>query len=482
MNFRIIFHILGWVLIIESGFLLLPFLVGLLYSEQIGFAYLITALLCAAVGVPFVLNKPKGEHFFVREGFVAVALSWIVLSLFGCLPFIFGGEIPSFTDALFETVSGFTTTGSSILSDVQALSHASLFWRSFSNWIGGMGVLVFLLAILPLAGGSPMHLMRAESPGPAVEKLVPKTHYTAIILYGLYLLLTVVQFILLICGDMPVFDALLTSFSTAGTGGFGIKNDSLASYSPYVQWVTAAFLVLFGINFNVYFLLVMRKWKNALQSEEVRVYLGIIVAATLLIALNTGKFGTEEGFRHAFFHVASIITTAGFATTDFALWPTLSQTIIVLLMCIGACAGSTGGGFKISRVLILGKRARQEIRRYLHPNRVTKIRLDGKVLADEPIHTAGAYLIIYTLLIALSVLLVSIEGQDLTTSFTAVATTFNNVGPGLSMVGPTANFSFFTDFSKWVLILDMLIGRLELFPMLILFYPRIWISRTKKRA
>lgn len=482
MNFRIISYILGWVLIIESGFLLLPFLVGLLYGESTAFSFLLGAGLCAAFGTPFVLRKPNNTLFFIKEGFVAVALSWIALSIFGALPFVFSGEIPHFTDALFETVSGFTTTGSSILSDVEALSHASIFWRSFTHWIGGMGVLVFLLAILPMAGGSQMHLMKAESPGPSVSKLVPKTRYTALILYGLYILLTLMQFVLLLLGDMPAFDAITTTFGTAGTGGFGLKNDSIASYSPYIQWVVGIFMVLFGVNFNVYFLLLLRRFKQALGSEELRTYLSIVAAATLLILCNihTAGASVSEELRHAFFQVASIITTTGFATTDFDLWPAFSQTILVLLMFIGASAGSTGGGIKVSRILILVKRAVQEIRHYMHPKRVTKLRMEGKVIDNETIHAVSAYLITYVFLFATSVLLVSIEGHNVTTCFTSVAATINNIGPGLSMVGPTQNFGFFNDFTKFVLIFDMLVGRLELFPLLMLFNPNVWFSRRKK--
>lgn len=482
MNFRIISYILGWVLIIEGGFLLLPCLVGLCYGENTAIAFLLSALLCTLVGTPFVLKKPQNVVFFVKEGFVTVALCWIVLSIFGSFPFIISGEISQFTDALFETVSGFTTTGSSILTDVEALSHASLFWRSFTHWIGGMGVLVFLLAVLPLAGGSQVHLMRAESPGPSVSKLVPKTRYTALILYGLYILLTIVEFLFLLAGRMPAFDAILTTFGTAGTGGFGIKNDSMTSYSPYIQWVVGIFMVLFGVNFNVYFLLLLKKWKQALRCEELRVYFAIVLAATFLITCNIHSIGGDVGseIRHAFFQIASIITTTGFSTADFELWPAFSKVILVLLMLVGACAGSTGGGIKVSRIMILAKRARQEIRRYLHPNRVTKIRLEGKVLDNEIIHTTSAFLITYVFLFTASVLLISIEGHDTTTCFTAVAATINNIGPGLSMVGPTQNFGFFTDFSKIVLIFDMLVGRLELFPMLLLFNPQIWFTRKHR--
>ncbi len=482
MNFRIISYILGWVLIIEGAFLLLPCLVGFGYGESAATAYLIGALLCVLVGMPCVVRKPKNMVFFVKEGFVTVALCWIMLSLFGSFPFLLSGEIPHFVDALFETVSGFTTTGSSILADVEALSHASLFWRSFTHWVGGMGVLVFLLAILPLAGGSQVYLMRAESPGPSVSKLVPKTRYTALILYALYILLSIIEFLFLLAGRMPAFDALLTTFGTAGTGGFGIQNDSMAGYSSYVHWVVGIFMVLFGVNFNIYFLLLIRKWKQALRSEELRVYFGIVLASTALIACNIHQAGANitTEIRDAFFQVASIITTTGFATVDFDLWPAFSKVILVLLMMIGACAGSTGGGIKVSRIIILAKRAKQEMRRYLHPNRVTKIHLEGKALDGDVIHTTSAYLITYVFLFAAAVLLLSIEGNDTTTCLTAVAATINNIGPGLSMVGPTQNFGFFSDFSKIVLIFNMLVGRLELFPMLLLFNPHIWFRGKKK--
>ena len=482
MNFRIITYILGWVLIIESAFLLLPFLVGLAYGEATALSFLYGALLACAVGIPLVIKKPKNTIFFVKEGFVSVALSWIMLSIFGCLPFIFSGEIPSFADALFETVSGFTTTGSSILANVEDLSHASLFWRSFTHWIGGMGVLVFLLAILPLAGGSQMHLMRAESPGPSVSKLVPKTQYTAIILYGLYVVLTIIQFLLLLLGKMPAFDAICTTFGTAGTGGFGIKGDSIAGYSPYIQWVVGIFMVLFGVNFNVYFLILLRRFKQAFSNEELRTYIGIILAATLFIFLNIHQNGGNIGdeIRHSFFQVSSIITTTGYATADFNLWPAFSQTVLVLIMFIGASAGSTGGGIKVSRIMILAKRARQEIRNFIHPKRVTKIRLEGKVLENDVIRATSAFIITYIFIFAASVLLVSLEGHDTTTCFTSVVATMNNIGPGLSMVGPIENFGFFTDFTKFVLIFDMLVGRLELFPILILLSPKVWFSERKR--
>lgn len=478
MNYRVISYILGWVLAIEGLFLAVSAAVGGMYGERAALSFLYAALICAALGMPAILKKPRRMAFFMKEGFVTVALCWIVLSIFGALPFVFSGEIPRFTDALFETVSGFTTTGASVVPDVEVLSHCTLFWRSFTHWIGGMGVLVFLLAILPLAGGSQMYLMQAESPGPSVGKLVPKTRHTALILYALYILLSIVEFILLLGGGMTVFDAVTTTFGTAGTGGFGTRNSSMADFSPYVQWVVAVFMMLFGINFNLYFLVLIGRGRQALKSEELRTYLGIIAAATLLIVLNTRAAGVRHGetVRHAFFQVSSIITTTGFATCDFDLWPSLSKCVLVLLMLVGACAGSTGGGIKISRVLILIKRAGEELHKFIFPNSVTKIRLEKKILDREVVHTTSAFLIVYVFIFAISTLLVSAEGHDLETCFTAVAATFNNIGPGLSVVGPTRNFGFFSDFTKYVLIFDMLAGRLELFPMLILFSPRTWLK------
>ena len=478
MNYRVISYILGWVLGLEALFLTVSAAVGGLYGERTALSFLYAALICAALGIPAVVRKPRRMTFFMKEGFVTVALCWIVFSIFGALPFVFSGEIPHFTDALFETVSGFTTTGASVVPDVEARSHCTLFWRSFTHWIGGMGVLVFLLAILPMAGGSQMYLMQAESPGPSVGKLVPKTRHTALILYSLYILLSIAEFVFLLCGGMSAFDAVNTTFATAGTGGFGIRNSSMTDFSPDIQWVVAVFMMLFGINVNLYFLVLVGRGRQALKSEELRTYLGVIAAATLLIVLNTRTAGVRLGdtVRHAFFQVSSIITTTGFATCDFDLWPSLSKCVLVLLMLIGACAGSTGGGIKISRVLILIKRAGEELHKFIFPNSVTKIRLEKKILDREVIHTTSAFLIVYVFIFAVSTLLVSIEGHDLETCFTAVAATFNNIGPGLSIVGPTRNFGFFSDFTKYVLIFDMLAGRLELFPMLILFSPRTWLK------
>ncbi|MBQ9427988.1 MAG: TrkH family potassium uptake protein [Clostridia bacterium] len=478
MNYSVMRYILGWVLTIESLFLLISAGVGFAYGDGTVGAFLLAAGICLVLGLPQVLIKPKTNVFYGKEGFCTVALSWIVLSLFGALPFVFSGEIPNYIDALFETVSGFTTTGASILTDIEALSHAALFWRSFTHWIGGMGVLVFILAILPMTGGSKMQLMKAESPGPAVSKLVPQTRHTAIILYGLYFLLTVAEIIFLRFGHLSLFESATMTFGTAGTGGFGIRNTSAAEYTPYVQWVLGIFMVLFGVNFNVYFLLIVRKWKQGLKSEELRTYLSIIAAATLLITLNIRQSGLSfaDTVRTAFFQVSSIMTTTGFSTCDFDAWPAFSRVILVCLMCIGACAGSTGGGIKVSRIIILFKRAREEIQHYINPRTVTRIRLEGKTVDREVIHSTSAFLITYILIFAASVLLIALEGHDTTTCFTAVAATINNIGPGLSLVGPTSNYGFFTPFSKIVLLFDMLVGRLELFPLLLLFAPKVWKS------
>ena len=479
MNYSVIRYILGWIMIIEAAFMTLPCVVALIYGESQGFAFLYVLLGSALLGAITVSFKPKKMNFYLKEGFVTVALSWIELSVIGCMPFVINGDIPDFVDALFETISGFTTTGATILSDVEALSYCSLFWRSFTHWIGGMGVLVFLLAILPLAGGSNMNLMKAESPGPSVGKLVPKVKSTAVILYVIYIALTILEFIFLIIGKMPVFEAVTTAFGTAGTGGFGIKNDSMMSASPYLQWVISIFMILFGVNFNVYFLIIIGKLRTAFKHEETRTYLAIIAAASTIIFFNIkdimGSVG--EAVRHAVFQVASIITTTGFSSADFDLWPSTSQTVLVMIMFVGACAGSTGGGIKVSRFVILVKTFVKEITSYLHPRSVKKIKMEGKMVEHETLRSINVYFITYFLIFSASVLLVSLEGRDLVTNFTAVVATINNIGPGLNLVGPTQNFGLFNDFSKFVLMFDMLAGRLELFPLLLLFCPSNWKRR-----
>jgi len=482
MNSSMILFILGYVLRIE-GLLMLPAAaVGLIYRETQGWAYLAVGILCVLLGTRFSRERPKNSVFYLKDGCVATALSWIVMSAFGALPFMLTGEIPSFTDAMFETVSGFTTTGASILTDVEAMCHCSLFWRSFTHWIGGMGVLVFLLAVVPLSGGSHFNLMRAESPGPSVGKLVPKVKATARLLYLIYMAMTILQIILL-AFDMPLFDAIVHSFGTAGTGGFGTKGDSLASYSRYAQWVTTIFMILFGVNFNAYYFLLFRKFRKAWEMEEVRWYLVIILGAVGILFLDVVRIydTASEALTHAAFQVASIITTTGFATADFNLWGQTSKVTLVLLMFVGACAGSTGGGIKVSRIVLQVKTVVRELYSYIHPKSIRSVKMDGKPVDNGMIHSVCVYLTTFLLLFTISVFLVSLEGRDLVTTFTAVAATINNIGPGLELVGPAGNFSMLSGLSKWTLIFDMLAGRLELFPMLILFHPSLWRDSFSRR-
>lgn len=476
MNYSIIFYIMGWILNFEAAFMVPPCLVSLIYREQAGWSFLITMALCLIIGIPLVIKKPKKQIFYTAEGFVTVSLCWIALSIMGALPFLISGSIKAPVDALFETVSGFTTTGASILSDVEVLPRSILFWRSFTHWIGGMGVLVFILSLLPLTGGSHMNLMKAESPGPSVSRLVPKVRLTAKLLYSIYLVMTIAEILLLLMGGMPFFDAVTIAFGTAGTGGFAIKNSSIAEYSPYLQNVVTVFMILFGVNFNIYFLLLMKKARQAFFSEELRWYLIIIGVSIGLITWNTAGIyqNAADAFQHASFQVASIITTTGFATADFDLWPQASKTILVLLMFVGACAGSTGGGIKVSRFVILVKTVKKELLQFLHPQVIRKVKMDRKVVDHDVVRSINVFMVAYMLLFSLSILLLAFDGQDLVTNFTAVAATFNNIGPGLELVGPSRNFSFFSDPAKLVLIFDMLVGRLEIFPVLILFSRETW--------
>lgn len=476
MNSSMIRYILGNVIKLEGLFLLLPCLIALIFQEKEGFVYLGVAIVCILLGLFLTKKKPENTVFYLKEGCIATSLSWIILSLLGAFPFVLTKEIPSFTDAMFETISGFTTTGASILSDVEALSHTSLFWRCFTIWIGGMGVLVFLLAVIPMAGGSHINLMRAESTGPSVSKLVPKIRHSARILYLIYLGLTAIELILLLFAKMPWFDAVCTAISTAGTGGFGVLNDSIASYSVTVQWIVTIFMILFSINFNAFYLILFGQIKKALKMEEVRAYLLIILVSVIIITINIFSMCESlfDAVTKASFHVASIISSTGFATSDFNTWPALSKSLLVILMFIGACAGSTGGGMKVSRFLIQGKNIARELYTYVHPHSVKQVTMDEKEVDSNVIRSISVYMVTFFTLFVISILLISIEGKDLVTTFTAVATTLNNIGPGLEAVGPTQNFAHFTDFSKWVLMFDMLAGRLELFPLLILFYPSIW--------
>lgn len=477
MNFQIVRYIMGWILKFEAGFLLLPLVVGIIYGEpKACICFLLTSVLCLVLGL--FLSRRKPEHFelYTREGFTVVALGWIVLSIFGALPFYLIRDIPSYVDALFETISGFTTTGASVLSNVEALTHASLFWRSFTHWIGGMGVFVFVMAILPLMGGSTINLMKAESPGPSVGRLVPRVKDTAKILYELYIGITLLEIIVLCLCRVPLFDALTTTFGTVGTGGFGIKNNSMAGYAPIVQNVVTLFMILSGINYAVYFCMLRRQFKDALSIEEARWYLAIIFASVAVIAVNIHHMyaSVGESIRHAFFQVGSIITTTGFSTVDFNTWPQLSKTILIILMFIGACAGSTGGGIKVSRIVILFKTIRKELSMMIHPRMVKKIKMDGHILPHEVLRSTNVFIAVYFVILFTSVLLIGVDELDFTTNFTAVAATLNNIGPGLELVGPTQNFSIFSGFSKFILMFDMLAGRLELFPMLILMVPSCW--------
>lgn len=483
MNRSMIFYILGWVLKIEAVLLMLPCFVAVIYQEKAGFAFLIVILLCAAFGFLMTCKKPKHTIFYLKEGCIATALSWIIMSLFGCLPFIISGAIPSFTDALFETISGFTTTGATILDDVEILPYSILFWRSFTHWIGGMGVLVFLLAVVPMSGGSNMNLMRAESPGPSVGKLVPKVRYTARILYYIYIGMTIAQIVLMAAGGAPLFDAITISFGTAGTGGFGVRNDSIAGYSPYIQWLVAVFMALFGVNFNAYYFMLYRKWKKAFCMEEVRYYFLIMFAVSGIIALNVWRCGLGSGHtvRDAFFQVSSLMTSTGFSTVDYDIWPVTSKTLIVMIMFVGACAGSTGGGIKVSRFVILLKTMKKEMNSYMYPKSIHKIRMEEKPVEHAVVRAVNVFFITFMMLFAFSILIVSFDGKDMVSNFTGVLACLNNIGPGMEMAGPTENFASFSVLSKYVLMFDMLAGRLELFPLLLLFHPTAWKQMFGRR-
>ena len=476
MNYSIIIYIIGMILEIEAVFMALPAITALIYQETSGVAFLITIALCLVIGLPLTRKKPTRKAFYTKEGFVTVALSWIVLSIIGAIPFVISRSIPNPVDALFETVSGFTTTGASILSDVEALPHCMLMWRSFTHWIGGMGVLVFILSLLPLTGGYHMNLMKAESPGPSVSKLAPKVQSTAKILYSIYFVMTVIQILLLLVGGMPLFDSICTAFGTAGTGGFGIKNDSMASYSTYLQVVITVFMILFGVNFNAYFFIITKKFAQAFKMEEVRYYFGIIGIAILIIACNIYHiFGSAaKAFQQAAFQVGSIITTTGYATTDFAKWPMFSKSILMMLTVVGACASSTGGGIKVSRLLVGIKCIKREIVQLAHPKSVGIIRIGGKTVGSDILRTIYIYFIAYVGILIVSVMLVSLDNFDFETTFSAVLTTLGNVGPGMAKVGPMGNFADFSILSKLVLCFDMLAGRLEIFPFLVLFTAPAW--------
>ena len=478
MNFSMIIYILAWVLKIEGISMILPLICSLLYGENdIALCFFFIGSAANLLGYILTVNKPKKIAFYAREGCVIVAACWVVLSLVGALPFFISGKMPNYIDAVFEIVSGFTTTGSSVLSDVEALGKGLLFWRSFSHWIGGMGVLVLVLTVLPLGGGYNMLIMKAESPGPEVSKMVPRVADTAKALYKIYFVMTIIMIVVFLLSGMPLFDSLCIGFGTAGTGGFTIRNSGMADYSMFSQFLITVFMILFGVNFNVFYLIQKRKFADAFHCEEARAYLLIIFASTLFIALNifqsVGK-GFFYALHHAFFTVGSIITTTGFATLDFDKWAAPSQMILLFLMICGACAGSTGGGLKVSRLLILLKNLAKEMHLIIHPEAIKKVRLEGKSLDNNVVRSVSTYLIAYCFIYMISIFLISFDGYDFMTNFSAVSATFNNIGPGLGKVGPLGNFSVYSDFSKLVMIFDMLAGRLEIFPMLILFSVKIW--------
>lgn len=481
MNKKMITYVLGILLITEGALLLLPTLIALYYKENV-VSFLITIAATVASGFVMTRFKPHDKTIVSMDGFAIVSLGWILISLFGALPFFISKEIPNYLDAVFEVVSGFTTTGSSILTDVEALSKGMLFWRSFTHWIGGMGALAFIMAILPLAkGGGNLQLMKAESPGPDVEKLVPKSKSTARILYGIYVIMTIVQILLLRCGGLSFFESTTLSFGTAGTGGFGIVNSSIADYSLYTQIVIGIFMTLFGINFNFYFFLLCGKLKSAFKITEVRAYLGIMFTSIILIAINIRNyFGSFfEALHQAAFQVSSVMTTTGYSTTDFDKWPELSKTIMLIVMCVGACAGSTGGGFKVSRVMILAKSAKRELKRLAHPRSVNVITMDGKRVSDDVVTGTNVFFFVYVVVFIVSLLIVSTDKLDMVSNISGVIATLNNIGPGLGKVGPTGNFSVYSWYSKIVFILNMLLGRLEIFPFLMLFVPSF---KKRKRA
>lgn len=481
MNYKSIFYSIGKILRLEAILLILPFIVSIIYKENNHFAFLLPIGLSFLIGTLLSIKKPKNRGLYAREGLLIVGMSWIILSLFGALPFVVSKEIPNFVDAFFETVSGFTTTGASILSDVEVMSKSILFWRAFTHWIGGMGVLVFILAVLPTSDTGNMHLLRAESTGPQVGKLVSKVKFTARILYAIYIALTLLEMIFLICGKMPIFDSIVNAFATAGTGGFAIKNASIGAYSVYSQVVIAVFMLVFGINFSLFYLILIGNVKKALKSEELRCYLLIILASTIIITINVyTSFSNAKLLltaKDAFFQVTSIITTTGFATLDYEIWPALSKTILFILMFIGACAGSTGGGMKVSRVIILFKSAKRGLKRLIHPRSVSIIHLEKKPIEENVVSSVQTYFIILILIFVLGTILISIDNFSLTTNISAVAACINNIGPGFDLVGPACNYSHFSSFSKIVLSFEMLVGRLEIYPILMLFYPKTWTNK-----
>ena len=481
MNRRMVFYTVGHIATVEAALLLLPALVSLIYLEKSGISFLITAALSLTVGLAFILLfKPKSRMIYAKEGFAIVAYAWLLMSAIGALPFVIGGAIPSYVDAFFETVSGFTTTGASILTNVEALDNCMLFWRSFTHWIGGMGVLVLVTAVVPNIADRSLNILKAEMPGPTVGKLVPRSRDTAKILYWIYFGMTVILTVLLIAGGMPVFDSVVHAFGTAGTGGFGIKADSIASYSPYLQWVITIFMFLFAINFNLYYLILIGKFRAVLKSDELSFFILLVLSSVGVIAVNIlpAYASFSEALRASAFQVCSIVSTTGYATADFNLWPGLSKAILLILMFVGGCAGSTGGGLKAVRVVILIKSIKKELKKLLHPRSVKSVMSEGKKLDDETLSGVTSYFAVYTLCIMVVFLLLSFEPFGFETNFTASVACFNNIGPGLADVGPAASFAQYSDFSKIVLSFAMLLGRLEVFPLLLGLNPLIW-KRSK---
>lgn len=479
MNYRVFARVIGRILCAEAVFMAPALLISWYHGEsESALAFLITMVLMVSIGLPIFFRRPNRRGFYAREGLFSVGIAWLVMSIFGAMPFYLSGAIPNIIDALFESVSGFTTTSASILNDVEALPMGMLYWRSFTNLIGGMGVLVFVLAFSPLSkdGGSSMHIMRAESPGVSVRKLVPRLAHTAKLLYAIYLTLTTLQIVMLLFGGVPLFDAVTIAFGTAGTGGFAIKNSSLADYSAYVQWVTTAFMLLFGVNFNVYYMLLVRDVRRAAKNEELRVYGGIILFSIVVIVVSTLSIGlsVSDTIRNSAFQVAAMISTTGFATVNYDAWPQLARMIMFTLMFIGASAGSTGGGFKVVRVVILFKSAWRALYRALHPNEVRLLHMSGDIIEDETVNSVQSYFVIYFLIIMFSTLLISIDGFSFETNLSAVVSSINNIGTGLGGVGPTMNYAQFPFYSKLILCLNMLIGRLEIYPMLVLLIPSAW--------
>lgn len=477
MNYRMVFYNVGRILLVEAALLAIPAAVAILYNENTLISFALTIAALTVVGLPAIWKKPQKQNIYAKDGYVIVALSWILMSLFGALPFTISGYIPSFVDAFFETVSGFTTTGSTILNNIEALPQSLLFWRSFTHWIGGMGILVFVIAILPKTESSSMHVMRAEVPGPTVGKLVSKLRASARILYGIYCVMTLIQVILLFAGGMPLFDSLVNSFATAGTGGFAVLNNSIEGYnSIYCEMVIAVFMLLFGINFNIYYMILIKQGKQAVKNEELRYYLGIVISSVVLISIclaNT-KYSVGDSIRYSIFQVASIVTTTGFSTTNFDTWPVFTKIILVFLMFIGACAGSTGGGIKVSRLMILIKSGLRDIKKAINPRSIETVKVDKHKVEEPVVKSVSVFFATYMILIAVSILIISIDGRDLVTTITSVIACIGNIGPGLGAVGPYGNFADFSVLSKLVLSFDMLAGRLELIPMLMLFSPYAW--------